>query len=267
MLELTKSKAYERRHCRNICIISGSEVRNRIFSGFPMHTAITMFLIFPPLRRFWETDLRTVRKTNRSTMRHPRSRSSMAGGPGGMGTVRGLDKFSGWVVNTCDGVYDGGGGVGLSRPSAPEPILIFPISFTIPFCWIIEPGLVCVAPKPMPIHNTILMLIPMNTSWGQVNLLPTFVWPNAREQSEKVNNEGIYVVRVRMYRLVHKYKYAAAHPVKYLSHNWNHCQVFMAVLGKSPSRKRNKWLSNMEKKYKNIVGTSSKNVYPGKNPL
>ncbi|XP_036670537.3 uncharacterized protein [Drosophila suzukii] len=45
--------------------------------------------------RFWETDLRTVRKTNRSTMRHPRSRSSMAGGPGGMGTVRGLDKFSG----------------------------------------------------------------------------------------------------------------------------------------------------------------------------
>jgi len=38
----------------------------------------------------------------------------------------------------------------------------------------------------------------------------------------------------------------------------------MAVLGKSPSRKRNKWLSNMEKKYKNKVGTSSKNVYPGK---
>jgi len=56
---------------------------------------------FPPFsHRFWETDLRTVRKTNRSTMRHPRSRSSMAGGPGGhggMGTVRGMDKFSGWV--------------------------------------------------------------------------------------------------------------------------------------------------------------------------
>ncbi|XP_017005679.2 uncharacterized protein [Drosophila takahashii] len=49
----------------------------------------------PDLKRFWETDLRTVRKTNRSTMRHPRSRSSMAGGPGGMGTVRGMDKFSG----------------------------------------------------------------------------------------------------------------------------------------------------------------------------
>ncbi|XP_016965052.1 uncharacterized protein LOC108034623 [Drosophila biarmipes] len=47
----------------------------------------------PDLKRFWETDLRTVRKTNRSTMRHPRNRISMAGGAGGMGTVR--DKFSG----------------------------------------------------------------------------------------------------------------------------------------------------------------------------
>ncbi|XP_041631616.1 uncharacterized protein [Drosophila kikkawai] len=45
----------------------------------------------PDLKRFWETDLRTVRKTNRSTMRHPRSRSSMAGG----GTMRGLDKLGG----------------------------------------------------------------------------------------------------------------------------------------------------------------------------
>eukprot|EP00099_Drosophila_melanogaster_P000991 NP_001036351.2 uncharacterized protein Dmel_CG34109 [Drosophila melanogaster] len=55
----------------------------------------------PDLKRFWETDLRTVRKTNRSTMRHPRSRSSMAGGPGGhggMGTVRGMDKFSGGAL-------------------------------------------------------------------------------------------------------------------------------------------------------------------------
>uniref|UniRef100_A0A6P4F186 Uncharacterized protein LOC108044547 isoform X1 n=1 Tax=Drosophila rhopaloa TaxID=1041015 RepID=A0A6P4F186_DRORH len=55
----------------------------------------------PDLKRFWETDLRTVRKTNRSTMRHPRSRSSVVGGPGGLGgpggrgTVRGMDKFGG----------------------------------------------------------------------------------------------------------------------------------------------------------------------------
>ncbi|KAI8042715.1 hypothetical protein M5D96_004032 [Drosophila gunungcola] len=55
----------------------------------------------PDLKRFWETDLRTVRKTNRSTMRHPHSRSSMAGGPGGTGgpggrgTIRGMDKFGG----------------------------------------------------------------------------------------------------------------------------------------------------------------------------
>ncbi|XP_020812397.1 uncharacterized protein LOC110187349 isoform X1 [Drosophila serrata] len=48
----------------------------------------------PDLKRFWETDLRTVRKTNRSTMRHPRSRSSMAGGGAG-GTIRGLDKLGG----------------------------------------------------------------------------------------------------------------------------------------------------------------------------
>ncbi|XP_034666899.1 uncharacterized protein LOC117900598 isoform X1 [Drosophila subobscura] len=45
----------------------------------------------PDLKRFWETDLRTVRKTNRSTMRHPasRTRGSLSG------TVRGMDKLFG----------------------------------------------------------------------------------------------------------------------------------------------------------------------------
>ncbi|XP_043068627.1 uncharacterized protein [Drosophila bipectinata] len=50
----------------------------------------------PDLKRFWETDLRTVRKTNRSTMRHPRARGSIFGGGGGAsGGAGGRDKFSG----------------------------------------------------------------------------------------------------------------------------------------------------------------------------
>ncbi|XP_041448216.1 uncharacterized protein LOC111074172 isoform X2 [Drosophila obscura] len=51
----------------------------------------------PDLKRFWETDLRTVRKTNRSTLRNStaRTRGSIAGT--GIGTVRGMDKLFGFL--------------------------------------------------------------------------------------------------------------------------------------------------------------------------
>ncbi|XP_046866419.1 uncharacterized protein LOC6651798 isoform X2 [Drosophila willistoni] len=45
----------------------------------------------PDLKRFWETDLRTVRKTNRSTMRRGTMRGGGAGGAGGAG----IDKLIG----------------------------------------------------------------------------------------------------------------------------------------------------------------------------
>lgn len=45
-------------------------------------------IIFLNFYRFWETDLRTVRKTNRSTMRQRRGGGGTGGAGGSTGTFR-----------------------------------------------------------------------------------------------------------------------------------------------------------------------------------
>lgn len=152
---------------------------------------IYIFLIW---HRFWETDLRTVRKTNRSTMRHPRARGSIFGGGGGAsGGAGGRDKFSGWVQNTWRTLR--GNSFGTDRPWTNSHISRILYNFV--FCWIIEPEPVYKACGPELALGI--------TSWGQVNLaFPAFVCENAWTQFEKVNDEGIYVVGVHRSRLVHK---------------------------------------------------------------
>lgn len=79
----------------------------------------------------------------------------------------------------------------------------YPLQFR--FCWIIEPGRVC---KIILIPRLILM----KTRPGGKSIYSQHLSaPNAWTQSQKVNNEGIYVVRVRMLRprrleSINKYK-------------------------------------------------------------
>jgi len=135
MVELTKSKAYERRALQKYFYyiwVSGWE--SNFFRFSYAHSYNDVFKFSPTTqilgnRSSHRSQNESLNNAASSQPKLDGRRTWRDGYRQGFGQVQRVSAEHMWMGCTM-----GVGEVGLSRPSAPEPILIFPISFTIPFC-------------------------------------------------------------------------------------------------------------------------------------